>query len=87
MENNKKLSAQIMELMGNIAFITVKKTVRAMLYVDRKFWKGYVNIETPLYKAWWKRHAAWMQKKLDETQGNYAPLVNSVRVKECQKYR
>lgn len=87
MENNKTLSAQFMELVGNIAFIIVKKIVRAILYVDRKFWKGYANIETPLYKAWWKRHAAWMQKKLDETQGNYAPLVNNTKVKECQKYR
>ena len=38
MENNKTLSAQFMELVGNIAFIIVKKIVRAILYVDRKFW-------------------------------------------------
>lgn len=31
---------------------------------DRKFWKRYFNIETPVYKWWWKRHAARIQKRI-----------------------
>jgi hypothetical protein len=39
--------------------------VALALCFDRHVLKRYFNIETPLYKAWWKRHSAKMQVRLD----------------------
>lgn len=32
---------------------------------DRRVIKRYLNLETPLYKLWWKEHCKSIQKKLD----------------------
>lgn len=39
--------------------------LRTLLWIAKKFWKRYFNIETPVYKLWWAAHAKSMQKKLD----------------------
>lgn len=40
--------------------------LRSILKFDKKVLKRYFNIETPLYKWWWKEHSASIQRKLDK---------------------
>lgn len=61
-------------LMGCIGFI-----VRSILKFDKRVLKRYFNIETALYKLWWKTHSEYMQKKLDKLhETKYATRTNNV---------
>lgn len=55
-----------MKTIGHILFVVLRAIVQAVIRFDRKFWKRYFNVETPLYKAWWGQYAAMMQRKLDK---------------------
>lgn len=35
------------------------------LQLNRRYVKRYLNVETPLYKWWWKLNAAAIQRALD----------------------
>ena len=65
----KQFIKKALHVIGHVLFVCLKFTVRTLLKIDRKFWKRYFNIETPLYKLWWNSHAEAMQKKLDKVHG------------------
>lgn len=54
-----------METIGHVSFVMVRFVVRTMLAFDRKVVKRFLNIETPLYKLWWRNHRESLQRKLD----------------------
>ena len=62
----KKFINMALHVIGHVLFVCLKWTVQMMLRFDRKVWKRYLNLETPLYKLWWNNHAKAMQKKLDK---------------------
>lgn len=37
-----------------------------MLCFDRYILKRYLGIETPLYKAWWRRRSEYFQRRLNK---------------------
>lgn len=41
--------------------------IRGMLRFDRYVLKRYFNIETPLYRCWWKAHVKKIQQQIDQT--------------------
>lgn len=47
-------------------FVAMKFTVQSVLKFDREVLKRHFNLETPLYKLWWKSHVRAMQRKLDK---------------------
>lgn len=44
----------------------VERAIQGLLFIDRRVWKRYFNIETPLYKLWWEKHSAYMQQQLED---------------------
>ena len=40
---------------------------------DRLVLKRYFGIETPVYKWWWRRHKAWMQKRIYNVHPEFDP--------------
>ena len=55
-----------LHVIGHVLFVCLKWVIQKMIRFDRKVWKRYFNLETPLYKLWWSNHARAMQKKLDK---------------------
>lgn len=69
----------ILRAIGNGLANCIVFAVRSMLKFDKKVLKRYFNIETVLYKCWWKSHSEYMQKKLDKLHDtNYASQANNV---------
>lgn len=59
--------------LGKFLMWCVTKAIRFCLWIDRFIVKRYFNLETPIYKMWWKSHALCLQKKLDKIHNtNYA---------------
>lgn len=48
-----------------------------LTWMARKVWKRYLNIETPLYKRWWKQNAADIQKQLNKL---YPELTQTAKI-------
>lgn len=65
-QNSETLKSRILSLIGDILMVICCVIVRSLLWIAKHFWKRYFNIETPVYKLWWKAHAVSMQKKLDK---------------------
>lgn len=59
----------IKQAAGDLLVAFLRAIVRGMLHVDRKFWKAYLGIETPLYKLWWAWRAQRNQELLKNQQG------------------
>ena len=55
-----------LHVIGHVLCVCLKWVIQKMIRFDRKVWKRYFNLETPLYKLWWSNHARAMQKKLDK---------------------
>lgn len=58
-----------METLEKIIGITAAAVVlvgRAMLWFDKRVIKRYLGVETPLYRAWWRRHSADTQRRLND---------------------
>lgn len=69
----------ILRAIGNGLVKCIGFIVRSMLKFDKKVLKRYFNIETALYKYWWKAHSEHIQKKLDKLHNtNYATRANNV---------
>lgn len=63
----------ILQAIGNGLIECIGFIVRSILKFDKKVLKRYFNIETALYKCWWKAHSESIQKKLDKLHNtNYA---------------
>ena len=54
----------ILRAIGNGLVECLGFIVRSLLKFDRKVLKRYLNIETPLYKLWWREHSKHIQRKL-----------------------
>jgi hypothetical protein len=48
-----------------VFFCLIEILLRRLLKFDRYVLKRYLNIETPLYKAWWKHYAKSIQTQLN----------------------
>lgn len=70
MKECKSITRRMLRELGNLFKWCLKKIIRFWLRVERKVIKRYLNLETPIYKWWWKNHVVCMQKKLDETRKN-----------------
>lgn len=57
--------------MKNIAYCILSAITVAALEFDRHVLKRHLNIETPLYRLWWKYHSESMQRKLDSIHSPY----------------
>ena len=69
----------ILRAIGNGLVECLGFIVRSILKFDKRVLKRYFNIETALYKCWWKAHSEYMQKKLDKLhETNYAIKANNV---------
>lgn len=55
----------ILRAIGNGLVKCICFIVRSMLKFDKRVLKRHFNIETALYKCWWKAHSVRMQKMLD----------------------
>lgn len=68
----------ILRAIGNGLVKCIGFIVRSILKFDKKVLKRYFNIETALYKCWWKAHSEHIQKKLDKLHNtNYATRANN----------
>ena len=65
-QNSEKLTSRIFAIAGDIFIATLRVVIKTLLWIAKHIWKRYFGIETPVYKLWWKSHAANMQKKLDK---------------------
>lgn len=73
MKERKKFAWYLLCLLGKLLEWCVKKSIRFCLWIDRFIVKRYFNLETPIYKLWWRNHALAIQKKLDKIHNtNYA---------------
>lgn len=73
MKECKAFAMYILTQLGNLLVWCIKKSIRFCLWVDRFIVKRYFNLETPIYKIWWRNHAVCMQRKLDKIHNtNYA---------------
>lgn len=45
-------------------------TLRGILRFDRFVLKRYFNLETPLYKFWWRAHMERLQSELDRVRAS-----------------
>lgn len=61
----------ILRAIGNGLVKCIVFTVRFILKFDKKVLKRYFNVETPLYKYWWREHSKCIQRKLDRLHGDY----------------
>lgn len=69
----------ILRAIGNGLVECLGFIVRSILKFDKRVLKRYFNIETALYKCWWKAHSEHIQKKLDKLHNtNYATRANNV---------
>lgn len=64
-QNSEKLTQRILSIMGKLLMVLCRVIVKSLLWIAKHFWKRYFDIETPIYRLWWKAHAKSMQKKLD----------------------
>lgn len=68
----------ILRAIGNGLVECLGFIVRSILKFDKRVLKRYFNIETALYKCWWKAHSEHIQKKLDKLHNtNYATRANN----------
>lgn len=69
-ENSKtrisRIANDVLHIACDFLMAIIRIIIRALLWLARKIWKRYFNIETPLYKLWWEAHTKNMQKKLDK---------------------
>lgn len=73
MKECKKFAWYLLCLLGKLLEWCIKKSIRFCLWIDRFIVKRYFNLETPIYKLWWRNHALAIQKKLDKIHNtNYA---------------
>lgn len=73
MKECKEFAWYLLCLLGKLLAWCVKKSIRFCLWIDRFIVKRYFNLETPIYKLWWRNHALAIQKKLDKIHNtNYA---------------
>ena len=73
MKECKEFAWYLLCLLGKLLEWCIKKSIRFCLWVDRFIVKRYLNLETPIYKLWWRNHALALQKKLDKIHNtNYA---------------
>lgn len=73
MKECKEFAWYLLCLLGKLLEWCVKKSIRFCLWIDRFIVKRYFNLETPIYKLWWRNHALAIQKKLDKIHNtNYA---------------
>ena len=73
MKECKKFAWYLLCLLGKLLEWCIKKSIRCCLWIDRFIVKRYFNLETPIYKLWWRNHALAIQKKLDKIHNtNYA---------------
>lgn len=73
MKECKEFAWYLLCLLGKLLEWCIKKTIRFCLWVDRFIVKRYFNLETPIYKLWWRNHSLAIQKKLDKIHNtNYA---------------
>lgn len=70
-QNSEKLMSRILFLATDILIVICRIIVKSLLWVAKHFWKRYFNIETPIYKLWWKTHAERMQEKLNLIHQNH----------------
>lgn len=64
-------SSKIMHLLCDTVMLVIESVVRLMLWTSRKILKKYLNIETPLYKMWWKNNCKRVQKLLDKEHSEF----------------
>lgn len=73
MKECKEFAWYLLCLLGKLLEWCSKKLIRFCLWIDRFIVKRYFNLETPIYKLWWRNHALAIQKKLDKIHNtNYA---------------
>lgn len=48
-----------------IIHVIVKNMLKGILRFDRYVLKRYFNIETPVYKYWWKCNVKYVQRKIN----------------------
>ena len=73
MKECKEFAWYLLCLLGKLIEWCIKKSIRFCLWIDRFIVKRYFNLETPIYKLWWRNHALAIQKKLDKIHNtNYA---------------
>jgi len=73
MKECKEFAWYLLCLLGKLLEWCIKKSIRFCLWIDRFIVKRYFNLETPIYKLWWRNHALAIQKKLDKIHNtNYA---------------
>lgn len=73
MKECKEFAWYLLCLLGRLLEWCIKKSIRFCLWIDRFIVKRYFNLETPIYKLWWRNHALAIQKKLDKIHNtNYA---------------
>lgn len=73
MKECKEFAWYLLCLLGKLLGWCIKKSIRFCLWIDRFIVKRYFNLETPIYKLWWRNHALAIQKKLDKIHNtNYA---------------
>jgi len=73
MKECKEFAWYLLCLLGKLLEWCIKKSIRFCLWIDRFIVKRYFNMETPIYKLWWRNHALAIQKKLDKIHNtNYA---------------
>lgn len=73
MKECKEFTWYLLCLLGKLLEWCIKKSIRFCLWIDRFIVKRYFNLETPIYKLWWRNHALAIQKKLDKIHNtNYA---------------
>lgn len=63
--NTKKFLQEARIKVQHYAHRAVEHAIDLALWIARYVWKRYFNIETPLYKLWWKGHSNKMQRKLN----------------------
>lgn len=66
MKECKEFAWYLLCLLGKLLEWCIKKSIRFCLWIDRFIVKRYFNLETPIYKLWWRNHALAIQKKLDK---------------------
>jgi hypothetical protein len=58
--NMQKMGRALYDMAGEIC----TQIILGMLWMDRKVIKRYLQLETPLYRLWWKGHVERMDKRL-----------------------
>ncbi len=60
----KSLTGKAFDFFCELAVFIAALIIDILTWVARKVWKRYLGIETPLYKIWWKRRIARIQKRI-----------------------